>query len=346
MRKVSAIAMIVTAFSISGLGTTSVYAAASSGAAVYAEHCSICHGENKEGILPGFPPLIGVVRRLNNDQEEDVIHRGRGRMPAFPKLQNDELSSLLHFLNSDDMLAATQTSGSSSPSLLVASNSLQPGGPLFQQNCAFCHGRDAAGGESGPDLTRSKLVVQDVAGNKIAEVVRNGRLEKKMPAFKFSDSEMTDLVAFIHYETKKAMTSPGGRRGVDVSDLQTGNVAAGLQYFRGPGGCSSCHSPTGDLAGIAGRYEGLQLEERMLYPRDVKSRVTVILHSGEVVHGTVAYHDEFTIGLVDDNKRYRSWPVSAVKYSIDSPVDAHIALFEKYTDDDIHNLMAYLQTLR
>ena len=59
---------------------------------------------------------------------------------------------------------------------------------------------------------------------------------------------------------------PGGRRGVEVSDLQTGNVEAGRQYFNGAGTCSTCHSPTGDLAGIADRRKGLDLLERMLYP--------------------------------------------------------------------------------
>jgi hypothetical protein len=48
----------------------------------------------------------------------------------------------------------------------------------------------------------------------------------------------------------------------------------------------------------------------------------------------------------DDDKTYHSWPVGKVKFKVDSPVDAHVELFSKYTDDDIHNLMAYLQTLR
>jgi cytochrome c oxidase cbb3-type subunit 3 len=120
----------------------------------------------------------------------------------------------------------------------------------------------------------------------------------------------------------------------------------GKKYFYGAGGCSKCHSPTGDLAGIASRYEGLRLEEQMLYPRDAKSRVTVRLPSGETVKGTLAYVDEFVVGLRDANNTYRSFFTSNVKYVIDSPVDAHVEQFSKYTDDDIHNLMAYLQTLR
>ncbi len=145
---------------------------------------------------------------------------------------------------------------------------------------------------------------------------------------------------------RKATSQKGGRRGVDVADLQTGNVEAGKQYFNGAGGCTKCHSATGDLSGIAKRYEGLQLEQRMLYPRGAKSYVTVTLSSTQKMAGTLAYLDEFVVGLRDSNGVYHSWSVGNVKYVVDSPVDGHVELFSKYTDADIHNLMAYLQTLR
>jgi cytochrome c oxidase cbb3-type subunit 3 len=232
------------------------------------------------------------------------------------------------------------------PPAAHTSDLAKAGGDLFDQNCSFCHGRDAMGGETGPDLTRSKLVLADVGGDKISEVVRDGRPQKNMPSFNFSGQELDSLVAFIHSQAAKAASQNGKRRGVDVSDLQTGNVDLGKQYFNGAGGCSKCHSATGDLAGIASRYQGLQLEERMLYPKDAKSKVTVTLPSGEKVSGTLAYRDEFVIGLRDENNTYRSWPTDKVKFTVDSPVDAHVEQFPKYTDDDIHNLMAYLQTLR
>jgi len=244
--------------------------------------------------------------------------------------------------------ATTQNAGPShgGDAAAHASDAAAAGGSLFQQNCAFCHGRDAGGGETGPDLTRSKLVTTDVGGDKIGDVVLHGRPDKGMPAFQFSSEQITNLAAFIHLQQSKAMAQSGKRKGVDVSDLQTGNVEAGKAYFNGPGGCATCHSPTGDLAGIATRYEGLQLEERMLYPKDVKNKVTVTLPSGETVAGTLEYLDEFTVGLRDATGTYRSWRVSDVKVKVDSPVDAHVALFSKYTDADIHNLMAYIQTLR
>lgn len=220
------------------------------------------------------------------------------------------------------------------------------GRSLFMQNCAFCHGRDAGGGETGPSLTESKLVGEDVRGDKIGTVIRNGRPEKGMPSFKFSDEDLASVVAFIHYVRNYVETHPGGRRGVSVSDLQTGNAERGKQYFNGAGGCASCHSPTGDLAGVAKRYQGLSLERRLLYPEKATAKVTVTLASGKVETGTLEYRDEFTIGLRDADGWYHSWPVETIKYKIDDPAQAHADLLSKYTDDDIHNLMAYLQTLR
>jgi len=228
----------------------------------------------------------------------------------------------------------------------AAASVIDSGGALFYTNCAFCHGRDAAGGETGPDLTRSKLVSEDKGGDNISVVVRNGRPDKGMPAFNLSDAELNSLQAFLHNRMLIASTQKGGRRGVDVSDLQTGNKDAGMRYFQGAGGCAKCHSPTGDLAGIATRYQGLRLEQRMLYPGRARATVTVTTASGQTISGTLAYRDEFTIAMRDANETYRSWPMDKVKVSINDPIQAHVDLFPKYTDDDIHNLMAYLQTLR
>jgi mono/diheme cytochrome c family protein len=317
------------------------------GATAYANHCAICHGEQREGILPAFPPLVGIQHQMKDQQIIDLIHAGKGRMPAFPALQDGELTALLHYLSTPALTVSDAASGVNGNSASVHSSSMvEAGKSLFQQNCAFCHGRDAMGGETGPDLTRSKLVLADVAGDKISEVVRDGRPEKKMPSFNFSSQEVLSLAAFIHSQEVKAASMKGGRRGVDVADLQTGNAAMGKQYFEGAGGCAKCHSATGDLAGIASRYEGLQLEMRMLAPRARKSHVDVTLPSGAKLAGTLVYQDEFVIGIRDESGIYHSWKTKNVKFHVDSPVDAHVDLFSKYTDADIHNLMAYIQTLR
>jgi len=223
---------------------------------------------------------------------------------------------------------------------------VRSGGALFRQNCSFCHGRDAGGGETGPDLTRSKLVTTDVDGNKIGPVIRAGRPDKGMPHFDLPEQQIASLVAFIHTQQHFALTRKGGRKGVDVSDLQTGNVDAGKKYFEGAGGCTACHSATGDLATINSRYRGLELEIQMLYPQHAKSKVTVTPKSGAAITGQLAYLDEFTVALTDAAGAYRSWRISDVQYKLDEPVNAHIELFSKYTDADVHNLMAYLQSLR
>ena len=297
--------------------------------------------------MPAFPPLLGIKRQMTDPQLIAFIHQGKGRMPGFPNLPEPQLTALLTYLGTTEVSPPSLTAGAASnPMAPHPSGLAEAGGALFQQNCAFCHGRDAQGGETGPDLTRSQVVLTDVNGDKISQVVREGRIDKKMPAFNFSSPELLSLVAFIHFRETAAKAQKGGRRGVDVADLQTGNLQAGIAYFNGAGGCSKCHSGTGDLKGIASKFEGLRLEERMLYPRDAKSTVKVTLPSGKTMEGTVAYQDEFTIGFVDSDKTYHSYPTNKVKFVVDSPVEAHVAQFPKYTDDDVHNLMAYLQTLK
>ncbi|MGD1073283.1 MAG: c-type cytochrome [Bryobacteraceae bacterium] len=222
----------------------------------------------------------------------------------------------------------------------------QTGQSDFVQQCGFCHGRDAGGGEDGPDLTRSKLVAEDKDGDKIGPVVRNGRPQTSMPAFTVSDAQLTALVTYIHARKAIADSLNGQRRGVDVADLQTGDAQAGKQYFNGAGNCKSCHSPTGDLAGVATRLEGLKLFQRLMYPRDARATMAVTLPNGEKITGDRAYQDEFTVALRDAAGSYRSWPASKVKVTVDDPAQAHADLLAKYTDEDIHNLMAYLQTLK
>ena len=140
-------------------------------------------------------------------------------------------------------------------------------------------------------------------------------------------------MAFIHDTKTKADSLEGNRRTVDVADLQTGNAQAGQQYFNGAGGCAKCHSPTGDLAGLATRLQGLQLFQRMLYPggrgrggaspRDAGGDHEASVRRDHHRQGRLP--DEFNIAITDASGYYRSWPTSKVKVTIDNPLDAHIA---------------------
>ena len=235
-----------------------------------------------------------------------------------------------------------------------SADQIKRGQARFAAQCGFCHGRDAAGGEGGPDLTRSALVAADLRGNKIGPAVQQGQPEKGMPAFSLSGDELMAMVAFIHDAKAAAEKLGGGRRSVDVEDLQTGNAEAGKRYFNGAGGCATCHVVNGTFATVGARYKGLALLQRMLYPgsgRDAgpspaRPSVTVTTRDGQTITGKLAHRDEFTISVVDSDGWTRSWPLASVTITADDPLRAHIEQLSKYTDADMHDVLAYLQTLR
>ena len=224
----------------------------------------------------------------------------------------------------------------------------------FAAQCGFCHGRDAAGGEGGTDLTRSALVAADVRGDSIGPLVRTGRADKGMPAFTLSDADLTAIVAFIHDQKAQADAATGGRRSVDVADLQTGNADGGEALLRrrvralsfadrrsrgrrrrATRDCRCCSA-----CSIPGRPDAAAIRRRA--PPTVTSRCAI----GQVVTGTLAYRDEFTIALTDAAGWYRSWPTPQVTFTVDDPLQAHVEQLGKYTDADMHDVLAYLQTLR
>jgi cytochrome c oxidase cbb3-type subunit 3 len=227
---------------------------------------------------------------------------------------------------------------------------IQAGEGRFTSQCGFCHGRDAAGGETGPDLTRSGLVAQDTRGDKIGPLLKAGRPERGMPSFDLTPTDLDALVAFIHAQKTKFETLGGGRRSVDAADLATGKADAGRRYFNRKGGCSGCHSATGDLAGIASRFQGLQLLQLMLYPSGpptpASPKVYFTLPEGQTVIAPLAGQDEFTITVLDPSGARQTYPRTAVKFKIDDPMSAHFDLLGKYTDKDMHDVFAYLETLK
>jgi cytochrome c oxidase cbb3-type subunit 3 len=133
-----------------------------------------------------------------------------------------------------------------------------------------------------------------------------------------------------------------------LAKLLTGNAQAGKAYFNGEGGCSGCHSATGDLAGVAKKYSPLELQQHMVYPSSKTpiETATVTVAGGEEYRGTIAHRDEFTIALVCDDGWYRSFPMEGSRIEVKDPLEAHRELMRKYTDADLHNLFAYLETLK
>ena len=244
-----------------------------------------------------------------------------------------------HFALAAGVLAVSVSAATPDP------KAVERGRELFQQACGFCHGNDATGAR-GPDLIRSAMVIHDEDGNLIGPVIKNGRPEKEMPAFAYSNDQISDLSAFLHGQAEAALRSNRVPRDYPVEKLMTGDAAKGKSYFFGAGHCDSCHSPTGDLAGVAKKYPPIDLEARFLYPRGKRASVTVTLPSGEKVTGMLARMDEFTVALNDSSGWYRSWPRGQVKAEVRDPLEKHRELLSQYTDADVHNLFAYLETLK
>jgi cytochrome c oxidase cbb3-type subunit 3 len=215
----------------------------------------------------------------------------------------------------------------------------------FQQLCSFCHGADGRGA-SGPDLIRSSIVNHDQNGDLIGPVVRNGRPEKGMPAFQLSDLQIRNLADFLHSEARLASSVAQRPLEYPLDKLLVGNASAGKSYFEGAGGCKKCHSPTGDLAHIALKYKPIDLQTRIAFPSGAVPTVTVTDHQGHTFSGAQVYADEFTISLRDRDGWVREWSRKNVHVKLDDPLTAHVALLSKYTDKDIHDLLAYLETLK
>ena len=221
-----------------------------------------------------------------------------------------------------------------------------PGARLFKQTCGFCHGPDARGA-SGPDLIRSSLVIHDEDGNLIGPVVRNGRPEKGMPAFQLSDAQIRDIAGFLHAEAKIASSVAKDKgEAYPAAKLLVGDAQAGRAYFNGAGKCAGCHSAAGDLAHVAAKYKPVELQARIAYPAGAKPSVTVTDEHGKKFKGEQVYADEFTVALRDQGDWIRSWVRNRVQVEIRDPLAAHQALLPEYTPKKMHDVFAYLESLK
>jgi cytochrome c oxidase cbb3-type subunit III len=215
----------------------------------------------------------------------------------------------------------------------------------FKQSCGFCHGEDATGAR-GPDLVRSPLVAHDVKGNLIGDVVRQGRPDKGMPAMNLNDTQIQEIAAFLHARAAEAMESASVPKVYAVEKLLTGNAEAGKAFFNSAGGCDKCHSPEGDLAKISTKYSPIELQSRMLYPGGKHTTAVVTLPSGEQIKGALEHADDFVIALRDSDGWYRSFARNRVKVDLQDQLASHRELLGKLKQAEIHNLFAYLQSLK
>jgi mono/diheme cytochrome c family protein len=234
---------------------------------------------------------------------------------------------------------------------------IERGRALYGVNCAFCHGADTRGGDSGPSLLRSGIVLDDRNGELMAPVIQNGRTDRGMPKFNLTQEQVADIAAFVH--TFKAAGYDESRQ--KPPSILVGDAVAGRTYFDAK--CASCHSAENDLRGIASRIADEKLlQQTFLMPgggrggREAPAAATatamtavVTLASGEKIEGRVARMDDFTVSLVTSDGQHRSFSTeggNGPRVEIKDPLQGHRDLLRVYTDKDIHNLTAYLWTLK
>jgi cytochrome c oxidase cbb3-type subunit III len=234
---------------------------------------------------------------------------------------------------------------------------VERGRAAFGEKCSACHRANARGGQgfAGPDLIRSVLVLQDANGQQTAVHLQAAH----KPPIALTPSDTSDIRTFLHRE----ITYAAERSNYQLQFVMSGNAKAGETYFNGTGGCSKCHSPTGDLKGIGARHDGPTLQALIAFgvaggggrgrgdaPAVSRTarRATVTWPSGETFSGVLIRVTDFDVTIRDDAGKPLSWLRSGnvPKVQVTDPLQGHIDLLAKYKDSDIHDLAAYLATLK
>jgi cytochrome c oxidase cbb3-type subunit III len=231
------------------------------------------------------------------------------------------------------------------------------GRKIYAAECVTCHGPSARGTERGPNLVRSPIVLRDRYGNSIGPVLKKGH-PMQTGGFTLTDAQITDLSHFIWQRINDTL------RGSDVfepGDVLVGDAKAGEAYFNGEGKCSTCHSVTGDLAGYGKRFQPVDIQQRFVFPNTAGGRgrgraagptrqqvtVTVTQPDGTTSSGALVSMDDFHVALRTTTGEYRSWTrTPAMKIVKTEPLAAHVELLDRLTDKTMHDVVAYLETLK
>lgn len=242
---------------------------------------------------------------------------------------------------------------------------IERGKALFSVNCSACHGADLrGGGMGGPNLLRSPVVLMDQHGELILPIVHGERKERGMPAIPLQDDDVRAVAEFIH----SVLSTSRGQGAPPESDAPApnsivGDAAAGQQYFTAH--CSACHSPTGDLQGLATKVpEGKELQNFWVTggqsgggrgrrggaqtPDSKTVTATVTLPSGEKLEGPIVRMDNFliTVRMPDGSQRSIARDGDRPRIEVKDPLAPHKAMLPTLTDKDMRDVTAYLATMK
>lgn len=239
------------------------------------------------------------------------------------------------------------------------------GKAIYMTECMVCHGPRARGGnkdlpanQQGPNLVRSLIVLRDRYGSQIGPFLLKGHtLKSGRQSASLKTEELIDLSHFLHQTVYNTLRTGNELR---IQNILTGDKKAGEEFFNGAGRCKNCHSATGDLAAYGKRFEPPSIQQKFLFPRTVAfsrdgSRgrsakpvtVTVTLADEKTVEGVLERLDDFNVSLRDAQGDYRSFVITpSVKVVKHDPLDEHVKLLDEYTDKNIHDITAYLESLK
>lgn len=244
---------------------------------------------------------------------------------------------------------------------------LERGRAIWASECINCHGSQARGSENGPNIIRTKTVNYDRfaerAGSVLGPFLKAGHpAQTRKTTSAFTDDEVLALANFLRQRVNDTMRqSPL----FTVSDILVGDAAAGEAYFKGEGGCATCHSEgSRSLAGIAGRMQPVDIQQRMLFPfgggRGRGGRgagaaapnpnavtVTVTPASGAPLSGVLVEESDFHVTLRQaDGTIHTVRRAPGVKIVKTNPLQAHVDLLDRITDKQIHDVVAYLARMK
>ena len=246
---------------------------------------------------------------------------------------------------------------------------IERGKTIYGLTCAACHGADLRGGQlNGPNLLRSQLVLNDRDGELIQPIVNGARADKGMPPIPLPPDDVRAVATYMHsvLATAAGQGAPP-RTEAPLPDILVGDARLGETYFAAK--CATCHSPTGDLRGIGGRFPDARTLQNVWVSGGLaagrggrggggggggagsarpRPTVTVTQPSGEKVEGALVRYDDFLVTLTDAEGNTRTFRRDGdrPKVEIRDPYEGHRALLAVYTDKDIHDVTAYLVTLK
>lgn len=298
---------------------------------------------------------VGRTRPQWEATVENMIGRGAKATPA-------EVTAILDYLASTHTLTPTSIRGGVGPrdKPMVDPKAVERAAPLWASDCQPCHGPDARGTSDGANLVRSDIVLRDRYGSTLGPFLASSHPPVRPAGASARPLQpLTSLQVLLlsHYLRARVNDTLRGSPLFKAGDVLTGNAAAGERYFTGEGGCTACHSPSGDLAALGRRMDPITIQQRFLFPNNVASRrratpapvvtVTVTMPSGEKLSGPLILIDDFNVSLRDESGAHRTVRRGpGVQVSRNDPYAAHVALLPRISDKAIHDVVAYLASLK